>query len=63
MTKMFPMCNHTIEAMAIMVEVEGMKILNKERMEDGASVAYDEHYFYQKAEELRAISSRCEAEH
>jgi hypothetical protein len=43
------MSNKLIEAFAINAEIEGMKIMNAERMENGASVAYDEHYFCAKS--------------
>lgn len=52
------MSDKLIEAMAIMVYVEGMKILNKERLADGGSVAYDEYHFYEKSEELRVLAAR-----
>ena len=46
-----------IQAMAVMVEVEGMKAENVQRIDNGNSIAYDDSAFCEKSEELRAIAN------
>lgn len=41
-----------VEALAIMVEVEGMKVLNRERLADDKTEAYGESAFQEKAQML-----------
>lgn len=41
-----------IKALSIMAELEGMRAENTRRISEGASVAYEEHYFYDKAQEI-----------
>ena len=41
---------------AINVEVEGMKAENKQREVQGESMAYTEHKFVEKAEELKDLA-------
>ncbi len=43
--------------LAVQAEIEGMKITNSEREENGFAFAYDEGAFLEKAEELRVIVS------
>lgn len=45
-----------IQAMAIMVEVEGMKAENVQRIDNGHSIAYDDGAFCEKAGELRELA-------
>ena len=47
---------------AIMVEVEGMKIANAIRLNDGYSPAYNDGHFDQKREDLDIISHRMRNE-
>ena len=40
---------------AINAEIEGMKILNKERLLNNQYVAYDESHFYNMAEQIKEL--------
>ena len=46
-----------IQAMAIMVEVEGMKAENADRADKGHSIAYDDCSFHEKSKELSVIAN------
>jgi len=46
------------EMWAIVAEIEGMKVANKEREADGKAYAYDEEAFFNKGDELRALGGR-----
>lgn len=43
------------EICALNAEIEGMKILNAERLSNDLSPAYDEIEFYKKAEYIRGV--------
>lgn len=47
-----------IQAMAIMVEVEGMKAENVSRIDNGHSIAYDDFAFSEKSQELMVIAAQ-----
>lgn len=42
--------------MAVMVEVEGMKVCNSDRLFKGYSLAYGELAFMNKADEIKALA-------
>ena len=46
------------EILAIQAEIEGMKIFNAERLQNGMIPGYDDDSFCAKAEELRAVASK-----
>ena len=46
------------EVLAIQAEIEGMKILNVERVQNCMTPGYNQQHFDNKAEELRIIASK-----
>jgi len=44
--------------LAVQAEIEGMKYLNEERIQNGHTPGYDENMFCEKAEELRLLASK-----
>jgi len=46
------------EILAIQAEIEGMKVFNAERLQNGMTPGYDDNSFCEKAEELRIIASK-----
>jgi hypothetical protein len=44
--------------LAVQAEIEGMKALNTERALQEYTLAYDEHAFCEKAEELRMLAAK-----
>ena len=42
--------------LAVQSEIEGMKVLNAERVSNGMAPAWNEQAFNQKAEELRSLA-------
>lgn len=47
-----------LEAMALMVEVEGMKACNQDRLSNGHSIAYDDMAFQGMADAIRNIANQ-----
>lgn len=43
---------------ATIAEIEGMKIKNKERKNDGMAFAYSQDHFDEKSDELRELASK-----
>ena len=47
-----------LEVMALNAEVEGMKVMNDQRLSHSLSLAYDEHAFYEIAEKIRKLKQQ-----
>ena len=56
------MTDYTVKRLALILavqaEIEGMKALNAERLQDGYAPGYDDKAFYNKAEELRILAAK-----
>lgn len=47
-----------LEVMALNAEVEGMKVMNDQRLSHNLSLSYDEHAFYEVAEKIRELKQQ-----
>jgi hypothetical protein len=48
-----------LQGQAINAEIEGMKIMNQERLNNNFAAAYDQSHFEEKAEELRNLAAEA----
>jgi len=56
------MTDYTVKRLALVLaihaEIEGMKALNAERLQNGYTLGYDDNAFCDKAEELRILAAK-----
>ena len=56
------MTDYTVKRLALILavqaEIEGMKALNAERLQNGYTPGYNDDAFYDKAEELRTLATK-----